>query len=53
MNPIVAVAVIALLLAIRLAVPCALVGGLCYALDRLTQRWDEEARLSETIIAPK
>ena len=49
MNPIVAAAVIALLLAVRLAVPCALVGGLCYALDRLMERWDDEAKLSKEL----
>jgi hypothetical protein len=53
MNPIVAVAVIALLLAIRLAVPCAVIGGLCFGLDRLFQRWDEEAGLSETEVTSK
>lgn len=47
MNPIVAAGVIALLLIIRLAVPCALVGGLCYTLDRLMERWEKEAALSE------
>ena len=53
MNPIVAVAVIALLLAIRLAVPCAVVGGFCFVLDRLNKRWDEEAQLSESLIISK
>ena len=53
MNPIVAVAVFTLLIVIRLAVPCALVGGFCFVIDRLYQRWDEEAGLSETMIVPK
>ena len=47
MNPILAAGVIALLLAIRLAVPCAVVGGLCYTLDRLMERWEKEADLSK------
>lgn len=51
MNPILAAGVIALLLAIRLAVPCALVGGLCYALDRLMERWEKEANLGENLTA--
>lgn len=51
MNPIVAAGVIALLLAIRLAVPCALVGGLCYAIDRITERWEQEAKLSKEVVA--
>lgn len=53
MNPLLAVAVIALLLAIRIAVPCAIVGGLCFGLDRLFKRWDEEAGLSESMIVPE
>ena len=51
MNPILAAGVIAILLGIRLAVPCALVGGLCYAIDRLTARWEKEAELSKTVTA--
>ena len=50
MNPIIAVAVIALLLMIRLAVPCAVIGGLCFGLDRLFQHWEEEAKLDEALI---
>ncbi|MFN2295452.1 MAG: hypothetical protein ACK2U0_13690 [Candidatus Promineifilaceae bacterium] len=42
MNPIAVVAVIALLLIIRLAIPCAVIGGLCFGMDRLYKRWDEE-----------
>ncbi len=49
MNPLIAAAVIALLLAIRLAVPCAVVGGICYALDRLMERWEKEALLNQGI----
>ena len=53
MNPIVALAFIALLLIIRLAVPCAVIGGFCFLIDRLYKRWDDEAVLNESMIAPK
>ena len=51
MNPILAAGVIALLLAIRLAIPCAVIGGLCFGLDRLTERWEKEAELSKSVNA--
>jgi hypothetical protein len=51
MNPITAAAIIAILLIIRLAVPCAVIGGLCFGLDRLFQHWDEEAKLNESLAA--
>jgi hypothetical protein len=53
MNPILVVAVIALLLIIRLAVPCAVIGGLCFGLDRLYKHWDEEATINESLVTPK
>jgi hypothetical protein len=53
MNPLLVVAVIALLLIIRLAVPCAVIGGLCFSLDRLYKRWDEEAKVNESLVATK
>ncbi|MFL7840329.1 MAG: hypothetical protein ACK2T4_07900 [Candidatus Promineifilaceae bacterium] len=53
MNPIIVVAAIALLLILRLAVPCAVIGGLCFGLDRLFKRWDEEAKLNEALVTPK
>jgi len=47
MNPIIASTVVLLLLILRFALPCAVVGGLCYTLDRLMNRWDEEAQRAQ------
>lgn len=47
MNPFLAAAIIALLLIVRIALPLAVVGGLCYSLDCLFRRWDKEAQMQQ------
>lgn len=54
MNVTAAAAMVVLLFILRFAVPLGIVGGLCYFLNHLCDRWDAEAEQADkTTAVPK